>query len=180
MSDEIVVTACGSGGGRSERSARIIAEQINQPVFYLEGGTFAWFKYSDALSEKKDNFWQRLAKIGHLPGDSDDEKIRKSSLLVMAFPFALIGLVWGGLYFLNGLVLPGTIPFSYGIISLLTIAHFVIRKNFQFFRFIQILLILLLPFFLQLSLGGFMPSSAVSKPQSVFSCQGRLKQPIGQ
>jgi signal transduction histidine kinase/DNA-binding response OmpR family regulator len=42
-----------------------------------------------------------------------------------------------------------------------TIVHFSITKKYQFFRNIQLLLILLLPFTLQISLGGFVPSSAV-------------------
>ncbi len=159
--NEIIVTACGSGGGRSERSATLIAEKLNREVFYLEGGTFGWLKQADEAPKTKDSLLQKFIQVGHLEGDSAEEKIKKSSLLLMSFPFALAGLVWGGLYLMNGLTLPGTIPFCYGIVSLLSVGHFMISKKFKFFRFSQILLILLLPFFLQLSLGGFMPSSSV-------------------
>jgi serine phosphatase RsbU (regulator of sigma subunit)/rhodanese-related sulfurtransferase len=159
--NEIIVTACGSGGGRSERSATLIAEKLNRDVFYLEGGTFGWLKHADEAPKIKDSFLQKFIKVGHLAGDGAEEKIKKSSLLIMSFFFALAGLVWGGLYLMNGFILPGTIPFCYGIVSLLSVIHFMIRKKFKLFRFSQILLVLLLPFFLQLSLGGFMPSSAV-------------------
>lgn len=159
--DEIIVTACGSGGGRSEKSAKMIAERFNVKAYYLEGGTFGWFREIELREVRKDSFFQKLIKIGHLPTDSEGDKIKKSSLLIMSFPFAVTGIAWGALYFYNGLWLSGWIPFSYGVISLLTITHFVIWKKFKFFRFSQILLILLLPFLLQLSLGGFIPSSAV-------------------
>lgn len=159
--DEIIVTACGSGGGRSERSAKMIAEKFNQEVFYLEGGTFGWFKNAELTQKAKETLLARFVKIGHQPSDSESDKLKKSSLLVMSFPFALAGIVWGLLYFYNGLPISGWIPFSYGILSLISIAYFIVSKKFKFFRFSQILLILLLPFFLQLSLGGFIPASAV-------------------
>jgi len=159
--DEIVITACGNGGGRSERSANMISDKLKRDAFYLEGGTFGWYKHSEDILKGKDSWIQRVGKIGYLPNDSEEEKIKKSSLLFMSFPFAIAGLIWGTLYFVNGMMLPGSIPFSYGIVSLLTITHFIIWKKYWFFRFSQILLILLLPFFLQLSLGGFMPSSSV-------------------
>ncbi|MEW6468651.1 MAG: SpoIIE family protein phosphatase [Bacteroidota bacterium] len=159
--DEIIVTTCGSGGGRSERSAKILAERLSRDVFYLEGGTFGWFRYIELNQKAKDSPFQRFLKSCHAPGDSESEKLKKSSLLIVSFPFALAGIVWGLLYFVNGLPLPAAIPFGYGILSLASIAQFVIWKQFRFFRFSQILLILLLPFLLQLSLGGFISSSAV-------------------
>lgn len=104
---------------------------------------------------------KQLVEKTFLPGDSDDEKLKKSTLLLMAFPFGVAGLFWGALYFMNGYVLPGFIPFCYGLLSIISIVHFIVFKKFRFFRFSQIFLILLLPFFLQISLGGFIPSSSV-------------------
>jgi len=104
---------------------------------------------------------QKFLSSGHLVTDSDNEKLKKSTLLLMAFPFAVAGLIWGMLYFFNGLYLSGYIPFCYGILSLLSILHFSVFKKFKVFRFLQIFLILLLPLFLQISLGGFIPSSGV-------------------
>jgi signal transduction histidine kinase/DNA-binding response OmpR family regulator len=104
---------------------------------------------------------QRFVSLGHHPSDSDEVKLKKSSLLVMSGPFMLAGLVWGWLYFANGLVIPGTIPFCYGILSLVSILNFSITKKYLAFRNSQLALILILPFALQISLGGFVPSSAV-------------------
>ena len=104
---------------------------------------------------------QRFVSLGHHPDDSDEVKLKKSSLLVMAGPFMMAGLIWGLLYFANGLVIPGAIPFCYGILSFVSILIFRITKKYKIFRSSQLLLILILPFALQISLGGFVPSSAV-------------------
>ena len=104
---------------------------------------------------------QKFVELGHRPNDPKDERLRKSSLLVVSGPFALAGLIWGVLYFVNGLFIPGTIPFSYGLLSVFSIISFAISKQYKFFRNSQLFLILVLPFALQLSMGGFVPSSAV-------------------
>lgn len=105
--------------------------------------------------------FQLFVSLGHHPDDSDEVKLKKSSLLVMSGPFMMAGLIWGLLYFANGLVIPGAIPFCYGILSLVSILIFRSTKKFKIFRNSQLLLILILPFALQISLGGFVPSSAV-------------------
>jgi serine phosphatase RsbU (regulator of sigma subunit) len=93
--------------------------------------------------------------------DTDEERLRKSTLLLLSCLFALAGLLWGAIYFLNGLILSGSIPFVYGIISALSILLFIKNKKYDFFYKSQILLVLFLPFLLQLSLGGFITSSVV-------------------
>ncbi len=104
---------------------------------------------------------QKYVRLGHHPEDLAAEKLKKSSLLVVSGPFVIAGIVWGILYFSHGLILPGAIPFCYGILSLLSIVGFGITKQYKFFRNSQLILILILPFALQISLGGFVPSSAV-------------------
>jgi len=105
--------------------------------------------------------FQKFLALGHHPVDSDEVKLKKSSLLVMSGPFMMAGLGWGLLYFAHGLVIPGTIPFSYGMLSLVSIINFSFTKKYKIFRNSQLFLILILPFALQISLGGFVPSSAV-------------------
>jgi signal transduction histidine kinase/DNA-binding response OmpR family regulator len=104
---------------------------------------------------------KKFTELGNHPDDSEDEKVRKSTLTVLAIPFAFAGLLWGVLYFANDLPTPGWIPFSYGLLSILSFVYFSYSKKYKFFRNSQLFLILILPFLLQLSLGGFIPSSAV-------------------
>lgn len=106
-------------------------------------------------------FHDKFIILGHHPNDSEEIKLKKSSLLMMSAPFAIAGLVWGLLYFAYGLNIPGIIPFSYGILSVLSIIHFAKTTKYKFFRNSQVFLILILPFSLQISLGGFIPGSAV-------------------
>ncbi|HEX9330375.1 MAG TPA: adenylate/guanylate cyclase domain-containing protein [Anaerolineales bacterium] len=101
------------------------------------------------------------ARIGADPNDDDDIRLQKSLLVVCAFPFVFAGLAWGIMYFFFHEPLAGAIPFSYGIFSLLSILHFARTRQYRFFRFSQLSLILLLPFLLMVALGGFINGSAV-------------------
>ncbi len=38
----IVVTACGKGGGRSEKASNYIKNHYDVEVYFLENGTFGW------------------------------------------------------------------------------------------------------------------------------------------
>lgn len=40
--DTVIVTACGKGGGRSERAAQSIRGNSQNKVFFLEGGTLGY------------------------------------------------------------------------------------------------------------------------------------------
>jgi len=102
-----------------------------------------------------------IARIGSDSSDNDDIRLQKSLLVVCAFPFMLAGVVWGLIYVLYKEPLAGSIPLSYSFISLLSIINFGRTRQYRFFRFSQLTLILLLPFFLMVALGGFINSSAV-------------------
>ncbi len=102
-----------------------------------------------------------LVQIGMDPADDDDIRLRKSLLVVGALPFALAGALWGLMYFLFDEPLAGIIPLSYAAISLLSVVHFGLTRRYHLFRFSQPILILLLPFFLMVMLGGFINGSAV-------------------
>jgi len=75
--------------------------------------------------------------------------------------FAAAGLVWAGLYYYHEAKTSAFIPGGYAIVSFSSLLLFRLRKNFDFFRATQLVLILLLPFLLHLSLGDFVSSSAV-------------------
>ena len=111
------------------------------------------------------NFIQRtlllVARIGADPNDDDDIRLQKSLLVICAFPFMLAGVLWGLLYIFANEPLAGAIPLGYAIVSLLSIIYFGQTRQYQFFRFSQLLLILLLPFLLMVALGGFFNGSVV-------------------
>lgn len=105
---------------------------------------------------------ERLAFLGTSPGDPDDLRVRKVALTLAAEIMVVLCVIWIAMYLALGLVTSAAIPFVYQVASIATIAAFSRTKDFRVFRFCQIVLIVLLPFLLQWSLGGYVASSAVS------------------
>lgn len=112
-------------------------------------------------SKRLEKIIARIAMIGANPGDNMDLKLQKSLLVLCAFPFMFAGAAWGVMYILFGEPLAGAIPLSYSVVSLFSVIYFSLTHHFTVFRFSQLLFILLLPFALMLSLGGFISGSAV-------------------
>jgi adenylate cyclase len=102
-----------------------------------------------------------LSKIGRSIDDAQDIRLQKSLLVLGSIMFILAGALWGIAYFFFGEPLAGVIPLSYALISLASLLIFSFTHRYRFFRGSQLVLILFLPFFLMLALGGFINSSAV-------------------
>jgi len=105
---------------------------------------------------------RRLTALGSLPTDSEEERLRKSVLVLSSSLMATLAFVWVGTYAALGLWLPAAIPFAYQLASATSIYTFSRTRRFHLFRVSQLLMSLLLPFALQWSLGGFAASSAVA------------------
>jgi len=105
---------------------------------------------------------ERAASVGSLPSDTPEERLRKSALVLSALLIAIASFVWVGTYAALGLWLSALIPFGYQVASMLGLAFFARTKRYDIYRASQVGLILVLPFLLQWSLGGFVPSSAVA------------------
>jgi guanylate cyclase len=103
----------------------------------------------------------RIAAIGADPSDTEDTRLQKSILVFSSLMMASMAIGWASVYFAFREYVAGTIPFSYAILSFLSIGRFARTRQYAFFRGSQLLLPLLLPFFLLLALGGFENSSAV-------------------
>jgi hypothetical protein len=85
-----------------------------------------------------------VSRIGGDPNDSDEVRLQKSSLVLGSFMFILAGALWGILYFGFGQTIAGLIPFSYAIVSLVSMAVFHVTRRFHFFLVSQHLLIMFL------------------------------------
>ena len=103
----------------------------------------------------------RIASIGANPGDTEDARLQKSILVFSSLMMATMAIGWSSIYFAFREYVAGAIPFTYAILSFLSIAWFARTHQYAFFRGSQLLLPLLLPFFLLLALGGYENSSAV-------------------
>jgi guanylate cyclase len=105
-----------------------------------------------------------LLLVGHIGADETDTeevRLRKTLLVAGSLMFIFAGALWGILYIALGQPQAGFIPMSYAVISLLSVAVFGLTHRYYFFRSSQLVLILLLPFLLMITLGGFVNSSGV-------------------
>ena len=107
------------------------------------------------------NLVKWLAEVGADPKDDAETRLPKSMLVLSATPFLITGFIWGSMYLAFGETLAALIPIGYAIFSLCSIIYYGITRNFPFFLFSQLLLILILPFLLMVALGGFVQGSAV-------------------
>src|SRR5581483_8245165 len=69
---------------------------------------------------------------------------------------------WVATYLALGLDLAAAIPFAYQVVTVVGLALFARTKNIRVFAHTQAAMMLVLPFLLQWTLGGFVASSAVS------------------
>jgi guanylate cyclase len=107
-------------------------------------------------------FVTRLARAGTLPDDDSEEVLRKGTLTLTACLVTLLALVWVGIYGYLGIWLSALIPLTYQVVVVVSLVIFFATKRFRTFRATQLLLMLILPFVLQWSLGGFAAASAVA------------------
>lgn len=105
--------------------------------------------------------FEAIGAIGADPADSDDVRIRKRYLVSAAVLVLPPGVIWGLIYVAFGERVAGSIPLGYSVLSGLSILAFARTRSFAAFRTLELLLILMLPFLLQIALGGFVPASAV-------------------
>ena len=103
----------------------------------------------------------RAARIGGKPDDEIEVALQKSLLVFSTLMMATLAIAWGSIYWYFDEPWAASIPLSYSLISFLSISVFAVIKRYRFFRFSQLALSLLLPFFLMIALGGFVNSSAV-------------------
>lgn len=103
----------------------------------------------------------KAVKIGASPTDSKSLKLKKSSLVVIPIIIGAVSFIWLIIYTILGQHLSAAIPFFYSVISLFNLWYLHKTKNIILLQKTQITLILILPFLLMWSLGGFAYSSFV-------------------
>jgi len=100
--------------------------------------------------------------LGVADEDSDETRASKGALTFAASMITALAVIWVGTYLALGLVQAAAIPLAYQVVSLASLVAFARTKSYGSFRFTQAVLMTLLPFLLQWSLGGYAASSAVS------------------
>jgi adenylate cyclase len=107
-----------------------------------------------------------LTRIGAIPQDGPEEALHKEVLVLAAVVMASLAVIWVVSYGLLGLYLAAAIPLTYQLVSVANLTVFAKTKRCRLFRASELWLSLVLPFLLQLSLGGFISSSGSSYGRS--------------
>ena len=108
-----------------------------------------------------DSWIYRLSDSASLPSDTDEQRLRKAVLILLAATCTTLGVFWGIAYIALGRPLAGIFPLGYSVISTVSLVYFFRSKGYKFFCRGQLALILILPVLLQWNLGGFAASGAV-------------------
>jgi adenylate cyclase len=103
----------------------------------------------------------RVGSVAHVPDDNEDERLRKSILVLTSIFITALTPIWFVGYTLLGVPLAAAIPFVYAIVTVTSLFHLARTKHYAFFRFGQLAMMLVLPFVFQWALGGFVNGSAV-------------------
>jgi len=121
------------------------------------------FTQNQVLSMKLSfrELFRRIAAIGADPKDDAETRLPKSLLVLSSVPFIFLPLLWSIMYIAFGEVYVALIPMAYSIFSFFSLVHYSYTKRFESYRFNQLLLILILPFAVMISMGGFIGGSAV-------------------
>ncbi len=104
---------------------------------------------------------RRLAALGTLPSEPEDDRLRKGSMVLASCLVTVLSIDWVVTYFVLHQPLSAAIPLTYQLGSLAGLAWLFRTKRFEGFRLSQLLMMLVLPALLQMTLGGFVTSSAV-------------------
>jgi adenylate cyclase len=102
-----------------------------------------------------------IGRIAVDSSDSDETALRKRIAVVLCAGTLPMTLLWSAIYLAIGAPITAVIPGFYTVFTPINTAIFAYTRNFRFYRFTQLLLILLLPWLVTLSLGGFKQSSVV-------------------
>jgi guanylate cyclase len=104
---------------------------------------------------------RRLAALGARPDDSEEDRLRRGTLVVASSLITVLSVTWVATYFAVGRPVSAAIPLAYQLATVAGLVWFVRTKRFGGFRSSQLLMMLMLPCLLQVTLGGFVPSSGV-------------------
>ena len=105
---------------------------------------------------------RRIVEMGCTPDDPEEVRLRKATLTVAAITISVLAFVWVATYWALGLAGAAAIPAFYQVATVIGLIGFARSKAFGPFRLSQLGLMIVLPFALQWTIGGFVASSAVS------------------
>jgi len=99
--------------------------------------------------------------VGAHPRESGDVALQRLVMVLLAVGTLPLTVLWSVVYLAVGAPLAAAAPALYSAATPVNTALFAWTRNFRLYRFIQLLMTLVLPWLVTMSLGGFRNSSAV-------------------
>jgi signal transduction histidine kinase len=103
----------------------------------------------------------KIIDIGISEECDDDTRLTRRVFSAACLGVCVLAPLWGAIYIGFGEVGPGLIPTIYSVVTAANFYALTRTDSWQWFRVSQLALIFMLPFALMLSLGGYIPGSAV-------------------
>lgn len=100
-------------------------------------------------------------QVGADPRESSDATLQRVLLVLLSVGTLPMTALWSAIYFAAGAPLAAAVPASYTIVTPINTLIFGWTRNLRAYRSSQLLMTLILPWFVTISLGGFRESSAV-------------------
>jgi guanylate cyclase len=101
------------------------------------------------------------ARVGADPHESGDAALQRLVMVLLAVGTLPLTILWTAVYLAAGAPLAAAAPAVYSVVTPINTAAFAWTRNLRLYRFIQLLMTLVLPWLVTMSLGGFRNSSAV-------------------
>ncbi|HEY9129980.1 MAG TPA: HAMP domain-containing sensor histidine kinase [Sulfurovum sp.] len=103
-------------------------------------------------------FLSPLLTIADTSNNTEAEKRKHSFLIYMGLLMSSGGLIWGSICLYHDIYIAAAVPFAYIVITIVNFTYLYLSKDFEISQNVQIVISLLLPFFFQFFLGGFIAS----------------------
>ena len=102
-----------------------------------------------------------VGRIGTAAADTNEVALQKRLAVVLCAGTLPLTTLWSVVYLLMDTPLAAVAPVFYTLFTLANTALFAWTRNLEFYRFTQLLVILILPWLVTIALGGFQQSSVV-------------------
>lgn len=116
------------------------------------------------MSDSSAVFGIATREFWHSISHPTDSTIGKAILSILVFAESLVCIFW--IFTLSGLgegyAIMAAVPYAYIILSYASLLVFYRTKKFEYFTFTQLVMLLVMPFFMQWAIGGYEASSGIA------------------
>jgi guanylate cyclase len=116
------------------------------------------------MPDKSTSFGVNTREFWHSLSHPTDLTLGRAILTILVFAESLVCIFW--IYTLSGLgegyAMMAAVPYTYIIVSYFSLLVFYRSKKFEYLTFTQLVMLLVMPFFMQWAIGGYQASSGIA------------------